>query len=61
MGKLWRRIQYRVFSNHRWQEKRFDGEKVFVCRDCRKRYFGSEPPEGDLGAFGGGGGGPGGF
>jgi hypothetical protein len=48
---MWRRIQCRFLSNHRWEEKRIYDEKFFECRDCHKRHFGPHPPEHDLGAF----------
>ena len=39
MSGIWRSIQCRVISNHRWIQKRVDGETVLVCRDCGKRLF----------------------
>ena len=60
MKRLWRAIQCRFFSNHRWQEIRVDGEKAFQCRDCGKRYFGDDPTGEHLyGQGGAGGAGPG--
>lgn len=53
MSNLWQRIRCRFFLAHQWEEKRIDGDKAFECRACHKRYFGSQPPDGDFRVFGG--------
>jgi hypothetical protein len=51
MKRLWFAFRCRVLSSHRWEPKRTHGEKYFECRDCKKRYFADEPPEGDHRVF----------
>jgi hypothetical protein len=53
---LWFAFRCRVLLSHRWRRLRVANETYFECRDCRKRYFGSHPPEGDERALWGGGG-----
>jgi len=55
-------VRCRLLVNHRWEGHRAEGETYWECRTCGKRYFGEEPPKGDVGVFfaSGGSGAPGG-
>jgi hypothetical protein len=56
MKRLWYAFRCRVLLSHRWQQLRQDEESYFECLDCKRRYFGNEPPSGDLRTMTGGGG-----
>jgi hypothetical protein len=54
--KLLKLLRCKIANSHRWERHRAEGETYWQCRTCGKRYFGQEPPEGDMRVFANGGG-----